>query len=105
MSQNMSHMNIYSHLNATELTPIYKKAGKLQGGDAVRINIKASFSSNLSAVCLLISCSVCCLTLAIKLILQINVIFYICFYIQTLETGTVLCQILAYLFIWTAVYL
>lgn len=52
----MSHMNMYSYLNATELTPIYKKAGKLQGGDAVQMNIKAAFSSNLSAVCLSISC-------------------------------------------------
>lgn len=65
----MSHMNMYSYLNATELTTFYKKAGTLQGGDAVQLNIKAAFSSNLSAVCLLISCSVCCLTRAMKLIL------------------------------------
>lgn len=69
MSPNMSHMNMYSFLNATELTPIYKKAGKLQGGDAVQMNIKAAFSSNLSAVCSLIFCSVCCLTQAMELIL------------------------------------
>lgn len=65
----MSHMNMYSYLNATELTPIYKKAGKLQGGDAVQMNIKAAFSSNLSAMCLLISCSICCLIRVMNLIL------------------------------------
>lgn len=69
MSQNMSHMNMYSYLNATELTSIYKKAGKLQGGGTVQTNIKGAFSSNLSAECLLILCSVCCLRRAMKLTL------------------------------------